>query len=173
MHTHALVNLLGTVVTPVDVQADAANPRVLACQRLEVAEEGAEHAVATVGGLYVHRLDPQEEPVAPVAPLECGHQLSDRLAVELRDVVVPEARIVEHRLHAGPQQCGVERLPLGFRRERGVGLGYELQVGPRCFPYFHRPEGTRTRGRPATVREALACWSGGTSLQSRPSFVGR
>src|SRR4029450_11955764 len=85
----------------------------------------------------IHGLNPDKRAVTPVAPLRGRHQLSDGLAVDLGEVVTPEAPIGEDCLHAGLEQPEVQSLSFGLGRQRGIGSGYERQVSRRRLAYLH------------------------------------
>ena len=61
MHAEPGIHLLGTVVAPVDIEANAADAGVDLRKLAEMAKEGAEHAVSAVRRQHVNRLDPEEK----------------------------------------------------------------------------------------------------------------
>ena len=92
--------------------------------------ERLEHALAARRGQHVHALEPPELSVAPVAPLVCNHQLSDRQAgLVLGDEVASVGVVCQRRTHAAANDVRIERPVFGLERHRLVAAGEELEVG--------------------------------------------
>src|SRR5688500_11357028 len=99
VHSQLRVDLLGRRVALVDVQADAADGRLLD-HRLHVVVQTRVNAAAPKFGDDVHALNPPDHAVAPVAPFVGDHQRADDPFVAFGDVVAAEAGVGENCVHA-------------------------------------------------------------------------
>src|SRR5262245_14843502 len=95
LESEMLVRRLSAGVVFLDVEPQANDIPGVAGPFHQRAVQGAEHAVPPVLLADVDTLHPPEPAVAPVAPFERRHHLSDDLATRFRDQIKPAGRVRE------------------------------------------------------------------------------
>src|SRR5882672_1857552 len=94
-------------------------------------EKQAENAASTRILADVHRLDPPEVAVPPVAPFGRVHQLPERLAGFLGDEVPSLRGILEQGAYTRHQEPAIELTLLGLGGDPRVGIDNEFKVAER------------------------------------------
>src|SRR6185503_15133813 len=124
-----LVELAGALVVALDIKAQSAGIVARLCLLMNVLIERLEHAARTPVCADIDALNPPEESIAPVAPLEGDHQLTDNFASGLGDPVGSFVPVGEHCIHAGPEARWIELQVLGFQGEPRVEPGDDWRIG--------------------------------------------
>src|SRR6476661_3261230 len=107
-HAEPLVDLLRGGVALLHIQADPLEIGGFLDLPPYALVEGAVDAAAALLGDDVDRLDPEDDPIAPVAPFEGGEQAAGDPAAALGDPVGPLAGIGEDGADAAGQDLAVE-----------------------------------------------------------------
>lgn len=118
--TDAAVNGLGGLVVTFDVEPDAADTGICSDHLDDPFVHPTIDATPAIGGIDIDTLNPPEDGVAPVAPFECDHQLSNqaglRTALILRNHEKSSIGSVEHGSRAVQKAWTVKRSALGLKR---------------------------------------------------------
>ena len=119
---------VGVAIFGLDIQSDADDVAVVLGLLFEMAIETLEDAGSAMFGMDIDALNPPEESVSPIAPLESEGDLADDLAREFGEVVSALRGICQQRGDSGPEQGEVEPFAFALEGEAGVVIDDEIEI---------------------------------------------